>query len=104
MPTYAQTSQQSRRQTAVGISRRSVASIRNPVSHAISDLHHAIGNRAVLRLVDNGALQLAPKDKITDLERAKKDTCVGQPVDAAKASCEFSGRQSQFVRIIRDHA
>jgi hypothetical protein len=101
MPTYAQAS---RRQTAVGISRRRVVSTRNPASHAIADLHHAIGNRAVLRLADSGVLQLAPKDTVTDLERAKKDTCVGQPVDAAKASCEFSAKQSQFVRIIRDHA
>jgi len=42
--------------------------------------------------------------KPQDLKKLLKDPCYGERVDETKARCEFSDRQSAFVRIIKAHA
>jgi len=44
--------------------------------------------------------QTAPKDA----KKLLKDPCFGERTDATKARCEFSDRQSAFIRTIKAHA
>ena len=39
-----------------------------------------------------------------DLKKILKDPCFGERVDDTKKRCQFSDRQSRFVRIIKEHA
>ncbi len=57
---------------------------------------------ALQRTAGNRAVGVLMRD--IDRERAKKDLCVGQPVDAARGLTEFTPAQAQVVRIVRQSA
>jgi len=48
--------------------------------------------------------QQGPAGKPEDRKKQAKDLCINEPVDAAKARCDFTERQATEVRILRAHA
>lgn len=48
--------------------------------------------------------QQGPAGKPEDREKQAKALCINEPVDAAKARCDFTERQTKEVRILHEHA
>lgn len=57
---------------------------------------------ALQRTAGNSAVRYLMRD--IDRARAKKDLCVGEPVDAARAQTAFTPEQAQILRVVRQAA
>lgn len=57
---------------------------------------------ALQRTAGNGAVRHLMRD--IDRQRAKKDFCVGEAVDAARAQTAFTPAQAQILRVVRQAA